>query len=247
MIETNMNMFDTAVIAIMGISVLVSLFRGFIKEFLSLFAWFAAAIVAIYCFEDVTQLLKPYIKSDMIAAGVAGLGTYLTVLIGLSILNGIIVHYVKSGAEVGFLDKMLGIGFGAARGAFIVSLGFILMSLFWSEDSEPEWVKTAKTRTYVERGAQMLTELAPEYLERIKKSTQDAADSAEDTADTNAPAPDFDAYKNEARDTIKDTVDDAKDAAKDASEDIKDGVNDAVKDGAKTIRNSIDDLNKKQQ
>lgn len=242
MVETQLNMFDTVVVTIMGLSMLVSLFRGFIKEFLSLFAWFAAAIVTVYCFDDVAKFVAPHVSSKMVAAGIAGMGTYFSVLIGLSILNRIIIQYVKSGAEVGFLDKVLGIAFGAVRGGFIVSLGYLIMSFFWSEDNKPEWVQTAKTQVYVERGARMIQTMAPGYLEDLKNSTQNAVDSAKGSDSGDSISTDANEMKNDAKDSIKDIRQDLQDTINDSTDDIQDQLN----DGAKTIKKSVDDLKKGQ-
>lgn len=168
MVETQLNILDTIVIAIMLLSTLIAFFRGFVKEILSLGAWLGAAIITIYCFPKVAEWLTPRVNGSPLAINLAAtLGTYITALIAISIVNSIIIRYVKTGADVGVFDNMLGLMFGALRGAFIVSLGFMLLTFVFNADDYPEWIAKAKTRPYVEEGAAMLAQVAPHYLSEL--------------------------------------------------------------------------------
>lgn len=177
MIETHLNLFDAAVIGVMTLSCLFAFFRGFVREVLSLGAWIGAAIITIYYFPAMANILKPHFKSAMGAAGVGTLIIYTLALIGFSIINTIILKYVKSGTEVGMLDNLMGFMFGAARGALIISLGFFVLTLAMPEKEYPEWLKKSVTRPYAERGAVELAKVAPDYLREIstleKRATEE--------------------------------------------------------------------------
>src|ERR1700761_81539 len=104
----NVNPFDAVVLGILALSAAVAFFRGFIRELLSLGAWVGAAIVTLYLFPHSTEFMKNHItasQSGTLAAGVGALGTYIAALIGFSIINSVILRYVKTGAEVGLLDN----------------------------------------------------------------------------------------------------------------------------------------------
>lgn len=172
MIEAQFNMFDAAVILILLLSVLLAFFRGFVREFLSLGAWVGAGLVTLYSYEQVADMLRPHTSSDMVAYLLAGVGTYIVVLLTLSILSAMIVRYVKTGSEVGMLDNFLGFIFGILRGAFIVSLGYLVLSLMIDNDNPPTWVEEAATRPLVQRGALWLASVSPEYLEDISSLSE---------------------------------------------------------------------------
>jgi membrane protein required for colicin V production len=180
MVEAQLNVFDSVVIGVFAISCLVAFFRGFIREVLSLGAWVGAGMITIYFFPTSTEYMKHYIKDAKVAAGAGAIGTYVCALMGISIINSIIIRYVKTGTEVGMLDNLLGLTFGAARGAFIVSLGFLVLSLVIpSEDQYPAWLKEAKTREIAQYGASLLAKAAPEYVKgitRMKDNTQGFAE-----------------------------------------------------------------------
>jgi len=176
MIETQLNIFDAIVICIMLMSCLFAFFRGFVREVLSLGAWIGAGFVTLYYFPQVAERLQPHFKTPFAAAGVATLSLYIGSLMGFSIINRILLKFIKSGSDVGMLDNLFGLCFGAFRGAFILSLGYFLISMALNKTEHPEWLKTAKTRPYVEQGAAMLVSLAPEYVKDIADFQQKAQD-----------------------------------------------------------------------
>lgn len=167
MIETHLNLFDAAVIGVMILSCIFAFFRGFVREMLSLGAWIGAALVTVYYFPDMAVMLKPYFKSQIGATGVGTLGIYTISLIGFSVFNAIILKFIRSGKEVGMLDNLLGLGFGAARGVLLVSLGYFTISIALPEGEQPAWLTQSMTRPYAERGAIQLAKAAPEYLREI--------------------------------------------------------------------------------
>lgn len=173
MLNAQLNVFDTVVLAILGLSTLIAFFRGFVKEILSLGAWAGAAAITVYSLPYVTELVKPHFAHETMASGVAALGTYITALVCISLLNSVIFKFLKEGSDVGMLDNLLGLGFGALRGAFIISLGFLLFSLIINKDQYPEWVEQAQTKEYVEKGAQLLSKIAPSYLNKPPQTEEE--------------------------------------------------------------------------
>jgi membrane protein required for colicin V production len=179
MIETQLNIFDAAVLGIMLLSCLFAFFRGFVREMLSLGAWIGAAIVTIYYFPDMAEKLRPHFKSSIGAAGVGTLIIYSTALLGFSIVNTIILKFVRSGKEVGMLDNLLGLFFGAARGGLIISLAYFVITIALPEKEYPDWLKNSVTRPYAEKGAIALAKVAPEYLREISTLQKQAMEEME--------------------------------------------------------------------
>jgi membrane protein required for colicin V production len=178
MIETQWNIFDLVVIGVMAISCLIAFFRGLVKEILSLVAWIAAAAVTVYYFTPASAFMQDYFKSKAVAGFAAGLSLYIGALIAFSIINLIIIKTIRQGGESGMLDNMLGLVFGAFRGAFIISLAFFMITLVVAKDEYPEWIKESVTHPYAEKGALILTRIAPERMAELsglhKKATEEA-------------------------------------------------------------------------
>lgn len=167
MIEAHLSAFDATVMGILALSALVAFFRGFVKEVLSLGAWVGAGLVTIYYFPDAAKWLKPHFKSELVATGFGTLGLYIAALLAFSIFNTVVLRFVKSGSDVGVLDNTFGLAFGLFRGAFIISLGMLLITMVMNKDEYPKWLKEAKTRPFAEEGALMLARIAPEYLQEM--------------------------------------------------------------------------------
>lgn len=180
MVETSLNMFDLVVLAVVGLSALLSFFRGFIREVLSLGAWVGASLITLYTFPQVTEWIRPKVNSDLVASGLASMGTFMVALIGISIFTRLIGKYVKSGSDVGVMDNLLGMTFGAARGILLVAIGYFIMSTVIAEKDYPDWIKTAVSKPYVEKAATWLAEVAPDYMEDLtplKKDTDTVSES----------------------------------------------------------------------
>lgn len=190
MIGAPLNMFDVAVLSILALSALVAFFRGFIREVLSLGAWVGAAVITLYAYPHTVDFLRHHMssKNEHIIGALSALGTYTAAFIGISILNSIVIRYVKTGMEVGILDNFLGFIFGILRGAFIVSLGYLLMTTVTSKDNSPPWLATSFTKDYLQMGADVLTRAAPEYLSDVegfmkKEEEQQQQKNPDDTDD----------------------------------------------------------------
>lgn len=192
--QLSMNIFDAIVLGIFGLSAIVAFFRGFVREVLSLGAWVGAALITVYLFPQSTQFMKAHVKSEHVAAGAAALGTYFCALITLSLINSIIIRYLKTGAEVGIIDNALGFVFGGIRGAFVVSLAFLIMSSVVPKDNPPLWLKNSVTKPYLQHGAEVLASIAPRYLSNLEdivkkqKETADAQRNGQDPLTTNSQA-----------------------------------------------------------
>jgi membrane protein required for colicin V production len=175
-------MFDAIIVGVLALSAILSLFRGFVRELLSLGAWVGAGLITLYVFPDVAAQIKPHVKSTMVASGFASMGTYIVALLSISLFNRMLLKFIKPGNEVGAMDNILGLIFGVARGVLLVSIGYFTMSIMISEDIEkqPEWLRTSVTKPYVEKSATWLARLAPEYLAEISTLKDAAAVQASD-------------------------------------------------------------------
>lgn len=167
MVETSFNLFDLIVLAVVGLSALLSFFRGFIREVLSLGAWIGSSIITLYAFPHVAKWIEPQVSSTMVASGLAAIGTFVGSLVIISIVTGVLLKYVKTGSDVGLFDNILGLAFGVARGVLLIAIAYFIMGVVIREEDYPEWVKTAESKPYVEKAAKWVADVAPSYLDEI--------------------------------------------------------------------------------
>ncbi len=171
---TSMNLFDLGVLIIVGLSAMLSFYRGFIREVLSLGGWVFASFVSLRYLEPATNYIKPQVHSEPVAVGIAAIGLFLISLILFSIVTGLILKGLKPAAKVGLLDNLAGLCFGIARGVFIVSIAFFIMTKFFADPKNyPDIVKHAITRPYVEKAANYIGTLTPDYLDKVMDNNKD--------------------------------------------------------------------------
>ncbi len=110
---------DWAIIAILAISCLVSVVRGFVKEAMSLLIWFAAAIIAVTFHDNLAVLLSDTIATPSLRYLSAWSLLFIAVLITGGILNYLLGKLVEATGLSG-TDRLLGMVFGLLRGAIII-------------------------------------------------------------------------------------------------------------------------------
>lgn len=114
-----MTMFDYVVLFIIAVSVLVSLMRGAVKEFLSIAAWVLAFYVAQNYASLLIPLLPDAIPSEMLKMMAAFLILFLAVLF-ISSLISIAITSLLSKVGIGWFNRLVGALFGLAKGLLIV-------------------------------------------------------------------------------------------------------------------------------
>ena len=78
---------DLVLLAVMLISGLLAMVRGFMREILSIAAWGAAALVTLYAFSKLLPTAKTYFNNDTVAAVVVVAGVFVGTLIVVSIVT----------------------------------------------------------------------------------------------------------------------------------------------------------------
>ncbi len=114
-----MNWTDLVILGIMLISALFSLKRGFVKEALSLITWVSAFVVARLFSGALDLLLERYIETPSIRIATAFAGLFVLMLIAGAIVSNLVAMLV-SATGLSATDRVLGMGFGVARGALVV-------------------------------------------------------------------------------------------------------------------------------
>lgn len=173
--ESGINFTDIGILAVLLLSGLLALLRGFVHEILSFAAWVGAALVALYAFPYVQPYARQVVAVQVIADVGAGAVVFLISLIILSMLARALGHRVQD-SGLSALDRTLGLAFGLVRGAVLVCLAWLFFAWLVPEDDHPTWVKEAKALPLVKQGATMLRDLVPaSFLESIGIIPQPAA------------------------------------------------------------------------
>ena len=168
---------DIVLLAVMMISGLLAMIRGFMREVLSIAAWGAAAGATLYAYPKLLPQAKQYFTSDLFAGAAVVGGVFLATLLVVSIFTIKISDMVLD-SRVGALDRTLGFLFGLARGLVIVVVAFLFFAWLVPEKSQPTWVRDAKSKVVLKGTGDWLMSMLPEdpestILKRLKRPKGD--------------------------------------------------------------------------
>lgn len=129
---------DWIIIGVLGISGLVSLIRGFVKEALSLLIWFVAFVLAIALSPKLAHLLSGWFAHETLQMIAAFVLLFVGTLIVGGLVNQLIVSLLSK-AGLGPLDRLLGMVFGVLRGAIIVLACLMIVPAVISVEGQSWW------------------------------------------------------------------------------------------------------------
>ena len=121
-----LNIADWFIIIVLTSSGLISLARGFTKEFLSLFLWLIAFIAAVSLEYLATPKINEYIGNEEISKIVSYIVVFMICIVLGGFLIKFIVKVIKWSGASGF-DKFLGVLFGLSRGLIVLFVIFLLL------------------------------------------------------------------------------------------------------------------------
>ena len=126
------NWIDIVISVVILLSCLFGLWRGLVKEVLSLVTWIAALIVARVYSDDLAPSLASTFEGETTRLVAAFALLFLATLVAGALVNHLTAKLI-SFAGLAFTDRLLGGLFGLVRGGLIVMLGIFVAGNFFSE------------------------------------------------------------------------------------------------------------------
>lgn len=123
-----MTSFDYIALAIIGLSIILSMMRGFLREALAILGWIMAFVVAKTYFSQLLPMMPANIPTESLRILAAFLVLFVATLLVASLL-AIALSALFKKAGLGWLNRLLGACFGLARGVLIVCIVVLLAGL----------------------------------------------------------------------------------------------------------------------
>ncbi len=175
-------LFDLVVVGVVVLSTLLALSRGAVREILGLLSWIGAIVVAAYAFAPIRPMVTEAIGNELLADAVTVAIVFFVPFLVLKILAGMIGRAVV-GSALGPADRLLGLVFGAARGALLVCGAYLVGTAIVADDRHPDWIRNAMLQPQVAAGADWLAGLLPPgILDGSKAAAAEAAREATEEA-----------------------------------------------------------------
>jgi len=140
---------DIVVLLLVGGGAVLGLWRGFVTEVLSLFAWVAAIFALKFAHAPAAAALGGVIGTASGAAVLAFAIIFLVVFVAGKLVARSLGQRTRT-SILGPIDRVLGMGFGALKGLIGATLLFLLANLatdtlYGSRSARPDWMRASQT------------------------------------------------------------------------------------------------------
>jgi len=137
----------------------LSLWRGFIREIISLIGLVAAFLIASRTSGTAGDFLGQWIPNST-TSDIAGFIMIFVIIMIIVGLIGALIRKLVDMADLTATDRTLGMFFGIARGILLIALAFLIYTSYSKPDQA--WAKNSLLTPYALQGADLLGQVIPE-------------------------------------------------------------------------------------
>jgi len=125
---------DIVILGVLGISAIIGLVRGLVREVLSLAVWLGAFILAMAFSGPLAQVLEPYIEHASARFFVGFAGIFVGVLVAGGFAQWLTRRLIETSGLSG-MDRTLGLVFGGLRGAIVCIVSLMMLRPYAGEEA----------------------------------------------------------------------------------------------------------------
>lgn len=162
---SNMVWVDYIIPAIIAVSALFSLMRGFVREALSLIGWVLAFGIALRFAHSLAELFLSSITIPSLRIVVAFTILFVLTLLLSTLINHLAGHLIHRTGLTG-TDRMIGMVFGVVRGGIVVSI-LVLLAGLTTMPQDPWWGDSLMIGHFEQLAVWLQTNVAPEITSHL--------------------------------------------------------------------------------
>jgi len=152
--------FDFVALAILGVSCVLGLVRGLLKEVLSLIAYGLAFVAAIWWGPVVHAWLAAWIETPLLRMGISYAAVFIVVLLSVGLVNMTLAALIKT-TGLSPADHGLGGVFGLLRGVLFILI-LVVLAGYTPMPAEPWWKDAMFSQTAVDAVKHLKNWLPPQ-------------------------------------------------------------------------------------
>jgi membrane protein required for colicin V production len=157
------NVLDVILIVVIGFSSVYGLFKGLVKEVISLLAVIIGLIGASRFYEGASPLLKNLGLGEQVAKILSFFILFIVIFVAL-ILVGKLLHKLIHTIFLGWLNRLGGIGFGFIRGIIVSGIIVMILTIILSEKAPI--LSESKVTPHIMSISKVLVSLVPDDLQK---------------------------------------------------------------------------------
>ncbi|MCX7961125.1 MAG: CvpA family protein [Burkholderiales bacterium] len=161
-----MTWLDYAVGGVLAVSVAVGVWRGLVREIVSLAGWVMAFLAANLLAGPLAAHVPQQIPSPELRALAAFVAVFVATLV-LASLAALLLSRLVRAAGLGGIDRALGALFGAARAAVVLA-AFALLAGLTSLPRQPAWRDSASGPWLAAAALALKPWLPPAFADRLR-------------------------------------------------------------------------------
>lgn len=159
---------DYVLLAVLALSAVYSIFRGFVREMLSLIGWVLSFWVAIKFADPVAVWLEGMISIAGARFVVAFLLLFVSILLTCIMVSRLVSRLIKWSGLGGF-DRVIGAGFGLARGVVMVTL-LVMFGTISPLSQQLVWQQSVMVGYFQKIAVWATDKLPEEVVNRVQQS-----------------------------------------------------------------------------
>jgi len=170
---------DYLLLAIVAASAIISIFRGFVKEAMSLAGW----IIAVWAAVSLGHLAAGWLEGAVDSYTLRLWAGRAMLLVGILFISGAVSWLISSVLDETGLsgtDRAVGIVFGLARG--VILAGIVVLMLEFAGFGEASWWDDSKLIPLAAPVADFVEEVAEDGIEYLDVDKEQVIDAASEKA-----------------------------------------------------------------
>ncbi|MDP1618028.1 CvpA family protein [Phenylobacterium sp.] len=198
-----MTLFDIMALTLLAVSGGVGFFRGAVREMATVLALLVAAAAALWGLRFSGPLMRDMLEPVWAANVAAVLLVFVVVYITLRLIGGRLANRVQATNVLGFLDRVIGAGFGLIRSLVVLGAFHLGLMAVAPPERIPQWIAGAALYPLTQGAGEVLKAFAPKGLDVADRLRPAITDAVRDGA---GDPPSEEGYDGRARDDIDDLV-----------------------------------------